>query len=365
MVKIAKDEVRKYLGLARSCKQDFVTYDCHVHPLEVVFQENNGASRSEEDGLGTGCRPAMPETGEIVESEDEAFQDEAAYRFKRAAKVLGMKRNYRDACPECFLNHMAVAGVDISLLLPVASAAGEMERTMALMNARFGGNEKFMIGCSVPNTTRIDGIDEFLSRMKSTYGARAVKLHPNITEIDLASSWGRERAEAILHACGRNHLPLVVHGGRSSVLKNGGARAYGCIAGMKSVNWSLSEKAVVIAHAGAYECTSGEVEQEVLPVLTHLLSRHRNLFVDLSGLSCETQIRILQRNGPERIVFGSDALYSAPWREAAKLIYSLEKAGCDLEKSFLMIGSETPEKYLFERMEGHVRKYPHEAVSDR
>lgn len=364
MLKITGDDVRKYLDMARSFKQGCPIYDSHVHPIDVLFYNNRPAYRSR---AGASCperESTLPETGAITTGQEDEFRGEVDDRFKRAAQVLASKRKYQKAYPEHFRNHMDAAGVDVSLLLPIAPASGDMELPMALMGSLFGQDERFVIGCSVPNTVGVLQIHEFLSRMKSVFHARAVKLHPNITEIDLTTNQGKERAEAILDGCRKNDLALVVHGGRSNVLRNAGARAYGCVSNMQNIDWGLSGNAVVIAHGGAYECSPLELQQEILPVLTRLLSRHENLFTDLSGLDCEIQIQLLRKIGPDRIVFGSDALYSTPWKEAAKLIFSLERADCRVEECYLTMASETPARNLFKKKDNHVREFAHTAISN-
>lgn len=357
MAKIESREVKRCLDRIREWKQGSSFYDVHVHPFEVLFCDNRP--------YRTAVGPSLPEVGAIAECPEDERCGQTDGRLKRATMVLTTKRSYRNAGPECFLSHMEMAAVDHSLLLPIAPASGDTEIPMDVMRRLFAREGRFTIGCSVPNTIPVSRIHEFLSRMKSEFHATAVKLHPNITEVDLTAAWGKERVEAILDGCVRSGLSLVIHGGRSSILRNGGARTYGCIANMEDIRWSSGDVTVVIAHGGAYECTPMEVEQEVFPVLARLLSRHPNLLVDLSGLDCENQILLLRRIGPERIVFGSDALYGTPWREAVKLIHSLERAGCKVEESYRMIAGETPERSLFQRKDGHVRGLAHAVASNR
>ncbi len=354
--------MKRYLERVREFRKDRNLYDCHVHPFEVLFCEDDRTVPGRGGWPDASCGFAMPEIGAITEAQDGLRN--SAERFKRSAQVLSLRSRYRNPCPECFLSHMAAASVDVSLLLPIASGSEEAEPAMSRVAALFGRDKRFVLGCSIPNTIENSEIDPFLSRMESLYGVKAVKLHHNITGIDLAADWGKERTDAILDGCRKSGLPLVVHGGRSNAVKEAAARGYARMANLKEIDWSASGRAVVISHGGAYECGSLEVKEEVLPALGRLLLRHDNLLVDLSGLDCETQIRFLRKIGPERVVFGSDALYGPPWREAAKLVFSLEKAGCNVERGFLMIGSETPEKHLFERMKGHVRGSPPKALSN-
>ncbi|RJR34362.1 MAG: hypothetical protein C4576_26655 [Desulfobacteraceae bacterium] len=341
-MRIEKEEVEKYLDRIRGYTQDLVVYDSHVHPQEVFFGDGGTPP------IGANGQ-AVPQTGAVVEVNEEKCGENEGCRFRHAAQLLNLKRCYRNFSPEHFLNHMNLAGVNASLLLPVAPASGEMKTGMESLSRLYGEKERFILGCSVPNTVETDKVDEFLSRMRSEHGARAVKLHPNITEIDPSQSRGRERVEAILDGCRRIGLPLVVHGGRSNVLRNLDARAYGSISNLASIPWSRSNNPVVIAHAGAYDCTLSEVEEKILPVLGRLLSQHSNLLLDFSGLECVVQTAILSKLGPGRIIFGSDALYSAPWRETVKLVYSLEKSGCDPEEGYRMIGGKNSEQYLFKK----------------
>ena len=63
-------------------------------------------------------------------------------------------------------------------------------------------------------------IKQKIKELIEQFGIRAMKFHPNVTEVDLNTSYGKERTEAILCACGECGLPLIIHGGRSSILKN-------------------------------------------------------------------------------------------------------------------------------------------------
>jgi predicted TIM-barrel fold metal-dependent hydrolase len=82
------------------------------------------------------------------------------------------------------------------------------------------------------------------------------------------------------------------------------------------------------------------VESRLLQRLEKLLHRYDHLSVDISALSAEVIGLVLSRVTPERIVFGSDALYELPWKSLIRLFVALEKvAGSQAEELLVRIAA--------------------------
>ena len=135
---------------------------------------------------------------------------------------------------------------------------------------------------------------------------------------------------------------MVVHGGRSTILKNPETAAYGSIDNLESINWGISSETVIIAHAGAYAYNLKEAEQEVFPRLKKMLSRHDNLMVDISALDIESLIFVLNNIDVEKILFGSDALYESQWASIVKLWCALLKTMPNINEAFIQIAGRNP-----------------------
>jgi predicted TIM-barrel fold metal-dependent hydrolase len=233
------------------------------------------------------------------------------------------------------------------LLLPVAPSSGGIKSQMRAMAKMFGNDRRFLMGCSIPNSIGSKEISKFVTQMVNQFDIKAIKLHPNITGIDLRSRIGKERVENILCACGESGLPLIIHGGRSPIVRNPVAASYSSIDNLESINWGKTGETVVIAHAGSYSCDLHETEQEVLPRLKKMLSLYANLMVDVSALEIDALLAVLKNIPIDRILFGSDALYESQWSSMVKVLYALSETTSHIEEQFIQIASINPSKYIF------------------
>lgn len=344
-------EIEKYLETVKYIKQSYELYDTHVHPLEVVFDRIryrvNPACRDLYSVDGLEFRP--PGISPLKMNVEQCEKVLPGIWSRSNILSMIMTSLYSHTGPAVFNAHMGLSGIDRILLLPVAPSSGPGDTQLPLMAKMFGQNKKFLYGCSVPNCVPNQKVKGFVKDMVNRYHVKAVKLHPNITEIDLSSSAGKERVEGILTACGDFGLPLIVHGGSNAVLPNPKAAVYGAIQNLKDIDWGISRAAVVIAHAGAYCQAMSDTEREILPALKRMLKRYGNIMVDLSGLGIDIVMTVIRSIGTERIVFGSDALYEQQWASLVRLLLALEKTGNDVEEGLVQIACRNVETYLFRR----------------
>ena len=232
---------------------------------------------------------------------------------------------------------MDLARVRTALLLPVAPTQGPVTDQMEMLLALRGRDRRLPLAYSVPNEVPDREVSGHLEAAVNRYGVKAVKLHPNISGINLRTAAGMERVESILAACSATKLPLIVHGGRSPILENRSARQHAILQNLALVDWSRCSEAVVIAHFGVFGCERDEISGVGIPTLQRMLDRHENLLVDTSaagfGVLCET----LRKLDHERMVFGSDALYFPMWKAVVTLIHALRSSHLPVEESFARI----------------------------
>ena len=150
----------------------------------------------------------------------------------------------------------------------------------------------------------------------------------------------------ILESCKKTKLPLIIHGGKSPLIKKKKSWNYGVIENLVNVDWGISKYTVVISHAGSYGCDESELEISILPKLNKLLSKFDNLFIDTADLDIDVLIKILETIDKERIIFGSDALYELQWISIVKLVHALKTNWSKAEERFLKITSFNPIKYI-------------------
>ncbi len=248
-----------------------------------------------------------------------------------------------------FVSQMELCGIDRVLLLPVASSESAVEAQLLEMERVFGGDRRFYFAWSLSNSTRNEDVAHVAGKAVERYGVQAVKVHPAVAEIDLTSCYGKEKVESALQFCGQHRLPMLVHGGKSALARDAAVRTSGCIRNLCEIDWGTSKAAVVMAHAGAYGCGSGEMKEDVLPRLTRLLSKHDNVVVDISGLGILQMQSVLQNVEAERILFGSDALYEPMWKALAKLMAALERTTTSMEEALVKIISTNPRRLVFQK----------------
>lgn len=348
-VMISEKEVNKYLQAMKDLKDQYTFFDVHVHPFEIVFNLFDYHPNSAQQGVysinNTFFRSPKVTTLNLASTPGSKIMLPSNCRPE--ILLINLRRVYCHTGPKVFSDHMELSGIDRALLLPVAPSTGEIDKHIETMAEMFGVDQRFSLGCSVPNTVEDGAVHEFIREKISLFKIKAIKLHPNITGINLNSVKGKERVERILEACRDFRLPLIVHGGRSPILKDPGAAEYGWIGNLKEINWGISPEAVVIAHGGGYGCDPTEMEQDVLPTLKKLLSRYSNLMVDISGLEMESLAVILNNIDLGRILFGSDTLYQTQWTVLVKLAHTIIREKMNLEETLVQIASRNPLENVF------------------
>jgi len=348
---ISREEVKQYLTRVKELKSSYRLFDIHAHPFEIIFNQFHYRMKPDQGGLySIDASPYQPPKLTALRLEN-AFRADSQTEgdLRGGLSWIALREVYSHTGPKVFDDHMNLSGIDQVLLLPVASPGEATDQSMETLIEMFGPDGPFLFGCSIPNRIRHEDMSEFLKERIKRYGIEAVKLHPNITGIDLGTRQGKERVEGILKACGELELPLIIHGGRSPVVKNSKTSEYGMLRYFQDIDWKISPEAVVIAHAGGYGCSPGELEEEVLPILQRLLSRYPNLMIDLSGLEMNVLGLFFRKVDLGRILFGSDGLYTAPWAALVKIAHALLREGLNLEKGLIEIVSLNPSMFIFKR----------------
>lgn len=340
------DNIHRYLSIISEIKKSHQTYDLHLHPVEIVSNILNYKAVPHENGLyALDGERFVPPTLENLPTE-QCTNDIMALLKKRPKMIpLLTRRIYRHTGPGVFQRYLDLLCIDKGLLLPVAPANGRVDAQISVTLRMFKGESRFSLSGSVPNEIKNQDVKTFLEKEREKYQIIAVKIHPGVTAINLETTKGKERVECILEASAGADIPVIIHAGYSYV-PNKDASAFGLISNLSDMNlkWPVP---VILAHGGAYGFSSSEVLQDVMPILNRLLDSHDNLFIDFSGLGHETLILLLANVEVERMLFGSDALYSSPVLILAQLMYALEKCKLEPENYLVQVMSENPARYVF------------------
>ena len=335
---LGKAEVERYLTIIQAIGREHQLTDMHMHPFEVVFGAGRYGENRHTNGVwSTADLCYLPPS---VSAMDLAPQSSSAHDVPAAMQerlaMLGLRRLYVHTGPRCFGDQLLLGGISRGLLLPVTRPGTNADKDMALLASIFGDDSRFLLGYSVPVETADPDIEATVQRAIRLWGVRAIKVHPCLSGINLCAASGRSRLEAILAAAGKAELPVIIHGGAYPNIVEPCAPCFGLLENMDRIDFNLTPHTVVIAHAGAFGLDRQQVESKLLPRLENLLRRYNHLSVDVSALSAEVIELMLSRIEPERIIFGSDALYELPWKSLIKLFVALQKAAVGQAEELLV-----------------------------
>ncbi|MCC7257261.1 MAG: amidohydrolase family protein [Gammaproteobacteria bacterium] len=324
--------IERYLAISREVGSRSVLLDCHVHPTEIIRNRLRYHAVEPEPQLyasGEGCYCA-PAPGRLRLAADPATVDRATSALKNRMSELLFTRNFRFIGARVLADQMALAGIGRACLLPVPSEVATLPEQMVLLEALHRADARFLPGYGLPavRSGAASLLDE-LRTMVARFGVRVLKIHPNISGIDIGSEPGRAYLEEALAACGTLGLPVIVHGGISPILGESGRARYARLENLTSIDWGRGSAPVILAHFGLYGCGAADITDADVHGVKTLLDRHDNLFTDSSGVGFPV-IEKMMRNLPvDKILFGSDALYLPVWEAMAYVACAAERMGRD------------------------------------
>lgn len=222
-------------------------------------------------------------------------------------------RPFTDGTVSGLVRSMGEAGVDLSVVLPVATAPRQVERindSSAELNREAGETKVFHFGCMHPD---FEGWHAELARVKEL-GLKGVKLHPVYQGADLDDP----RYLRILDRAGELGLIVVTHAG----LDVGFPGVVRCSPEMvRRAVGQVGPVKLVLAHMGGWK--NWDQVLELLPdtpvVIDTSFSTGRMCPLDdgyyrsdeLDLLNGEGFLQLVRAFGAERVLFGSDS----PWSD--------------------------------------------------
>ena len=347
------EQTAEYLGVVHSLRPRYPLCDMHVHPYEVLFDRFT-YDEEEYSRPGVVSLPGKSYTTPSARSfqfpEISNFGDDPRSKRLQDISVMLLRKVYGNVGGQVFSDQMALSGIDRVLLLPVAPESGTpaaFDSRMRWVKRLYGDEEKFWIAGSVPGALKGRELSSYVRTVKREYGIRAIKCHPVVSGLDLSGNPGKEWLELLLAACHESDLPLVLHGGRNNPYWGGSRGNFAALEHLAKIDMSVSQKPIILAHAGFHWCDGEGIRREGLPMLERMLQAYPNLYVDISGLTFGPLKLVLRYVNGERILFGSDALYSSQWEAVTMTMHALKELGMSLEANFARFASINPRKTIF------------------
>ena len=267
----------------------------------------------------------------IIDIHTHTFPDKIAAATLDKLKHLSHTIPFTDGTAAGLAASMARAGVDRSVVMPVATSPRQVPHVndaSARMNELGAQTGVLSFGCMHPD---FDGWKEELARVRDL-GLKGIKLHPQYQDTDFDDP----RYLRILDRCGELGLVVLTHAGldigmpgKDNCAPEMVARALEQVGPVKLVlahmggwrQWDRVE--ALLPGTGVYLDTSFSLGE-----ITPLDDGHYRP-EDLPLLDEAAFLRMVRRFGPDRILFGTDS----PWDDQGAALVRLR--ALPLEKSEL------------------------------
>ena len=327
------------LEWARDLGKTHPFLDLHVHPYEVLTGDISFSPDPHIEGLfNKGPFKYHPPVLNNLNPSQSVPDNQHAI-------LLAARLTYNHTGPKVIRDQIDLVGLSGALLLPVARTAGQAEKMLEVSQKMFAKEDRLFPGCAFPIGIPPEKIAAFFRSACQKNGIRAIKFHHNLTGIDSLTKKGEELINATLMVASELNLPIVLHGGRSLGIEPVESREYGTVSRLAMVNWSISTAPVILAHAGCYGLTSTEAGK-ALVILNNLLEKHPNLMADTSNLELPILRLVLENISPNRLVFGSDALYVPIWKAWLNFLQTLQSVSTRPDDDLIRIASLNPARCL-------------------
>ncbi len=213
---------------------------------------------------------------------------------------------------------MKEAGIDLSVVLPVATNPEKVRHINEISAALSGADGLIHFGCMHPDVTDIEAEVKYASSL----GLKGVKIHPVYQDVDIDD----ERFIRILSACGEAGLTVVTHAG----LDIGFPGVVKCSPKMirRAITLAGPVK-LVLAHMGGWrcwdevaECVSGtDAYIDTSFSLGRLVPTGDGRYSEdeLEMLGGQEFVSIVRALGAERVLFGTDS----PWSDQKKSVLDI------------------------------------------
>lgn len=260
----------------------------------------------------------------IIDTHTHTFPEKIAAKAVEKLQAMGNTRAYTDATDAALQRSMQAAGIDVSVQLPVMTHPGQVEKlndAAAEKTRRRRETGLFSLGGMHPD---YENYRAELARIQAN-GLTGIKLHPAYQGCDLDDP----RFLRIIDRAAELDLAVVIHAGLDIGFPG---HNYADTRMIETVLREIGPKKFVLAHMGGWKDWDA-VEQRLAGLPVYLdTSFALGSYVPPDGVFLPEEerrmlgdaqfLRIVQKHGADRILFGSDS----PWsdqRTALKQVRAL------------------------------------------
>ncbi len=258
----------------------------------------------------------------IIDFHTHIFPDAIAERTIEHLVNIGKIPAFTDGTLSGIRRSMAEAGIDLSVVLPVATKPSQFD-TINKFAAQINGTDGIIsFGGIHPDN---NDVEDKLDRIKSL-GLKGIKLHPDYQQCYIDD----ERYIRIIAHCVKIGLIVLIHSGVDAGYPDPvHCTPEGAVKMLTKVEQLCPdcEPKIVLAHMGANRMSDRVTE--------HLAGK--NVYFDLAYVFChespDTMVNVIRAHGADRVLFATDS----PWNS--------QKADVDMFHA-LALTDEEKEKIL-------------------
>ncbi len=272
----------------------------------------------------------------IIDFHTHTFPENLAGRAIGKLAKSARSLNYLDGTAGALQRSMREAGVDYSLLLPVVTRPGQQEEInrIAVETNRSGVRTGLLSfgGIHPENEDYRHILQELAGR-----GVKGVKIHPVFQRTPIDDI----RYQRIIACASENDMIVLTHAGYDIGFPG---EDYASVSRIETMLDIVKPEKFVLAHMGGWECWQ-EVEERIVGRNVWLDTAFSLLPIEPAPGTARTPeedpplprsrfLRMVEKHGAERILFGTDS----PWSEQKEMIALIRQSGLDAVQQEAVLG---------------------------
>ena len=277
----------------------------------------------------------------IIDFHTHTFPENLAGRAIAKLAASSRARNYLDGTTDALEASMKDAGVDYSVLLPVATRPGQQEginRAAVEVNRHSGETGLISFGGIHPENEDYREILRGLSRN----GVKGIKIHPVFQRVNIDDI----RYLRIIECADENDMIVIMHAGYDIGFPG---EDFSSVRRIERMLDAVKPRKCVLAHMGGWDCWE-EVEERIAGRDVWLDTAFSLLPIEPAPgtvrapeenppLSREQFLRMVRRHGADRILFATDS----PWSGQRQMVAAIRDSGLEKKEQEAVLGGNARE----------------------